>query len=332
MSSPFTSETYENIWKAHYCKGEEVVSFDFIKGAKFIKKGSLPLFINLGSNFTNGMTYTIDESANDFQSKVALIHDVHTRDAISYESTERFKLIKIAQYPGCYADISSYKTSDDILSACFNSSKSKYNFRRSLKLLEEGKDIAYKTYYGDIEKETYQHEMQFFKELLSRRFDDKNTHNTVLPMWDFYEELIYPMIQDKQVALNVIYDRAQPIAMSINFIDDNTLIIAMRTFDIDYNKMNIGNIEVYKLLEWSIKNGIKTLDFSKGIAEYKKRWTNDMYEFHHHILYDSKSILATTIAKSLAHFFTFKQYLRDKNVNEWYVRFIHLKKKILFQK
>lgn len=88
---------------------------------------------------------------------------------------------------------------------------------------------------------------------------------------------------------------------------------------------------MFRLLEWAIKNNIKILDFSKGEAEYKKRWTNDMYEFHHHILYVFKSIMATAIAKSLSNFFSFKQYLRDKNINEWYIRFIHLKKKMLIQ-
>lgn len=332
MNNPFTSTTYTDTWKNYYCKKQKVFSFDFINEARFTKKGRLPLYVNLGKNYTNGMTYSLNPLATDFEGKVALIHDVHTRDGSIYEGASRFKLVKVKQYPGCFGDISTFKSSDDIVNACFSSSKSRYNFRRSVKLLEENGEITYKVYFGAIDKETYSSEMSSFKELLSRRFDDKNTHNTVLPMWDFYESLLYPMILNKKVALNVIYDKKQPIAMSINFIDEKALVVAMRTFDIEYHKMNIGNIEVFKLLEWAIDNNIKILDFSKGEAEYKKRWTTDMYEFHHHILYDSKSIVASAIAKSLSNFFRFKQYLRDRNINEWYVRFIHLKKKILFQK
>lgn len=202
------------------------------------------MYVNLGHNFTNGMTYSLNPSNTDFIERVALIHDVHTRDGINYDGTNRFKLLKIPQYPGCYGSISGYKTSDDIITTCFSSSKSRYNFRRSIKLLEEGNEICYKVYYGDINKVTYDRGMAFFNDLLSRRFDDKNTHNTVLPMWNFYETLIYPMILNKQVALNDIYDKELPIAMSINFIDGKALVVAMRTFDIDYNKMNIGSVQV----------------------------------------------------------------------------------------
>lgn len=331
MSNPFTSDIFETTWKAFYCKGQKIFSFDSIGGVKFTKNAAMPLYVNLGRNYTNGMTYTINPSSADLKGKVALIHDVHTRDGINYEGTDRFKLIKISQYSGCYGDLKGYKNPDDIITGCFSSSKSRYNFRRSIKLLEEGNEIRYQVYYGDINKEIYDQEMANFKNLLNRRFDDKNTHNTVLPMWDFYEALIYPMIWNKQVALNVIYNKEMPIAMSINFLDGKALIVAIRTFDIDYNKMNIGNIEVFSLLGWAIKNYIEILDFSKGEAEYKKRWTNNRYEFQHHILYDSKSIIASAVAKSLSYYFSFKQYLRDKNINGLLVRVIHLKKKFLFQ-
>ena len=332
MTNPFTSETYTNIWAAHYCKGKSIVAFDTIKGIKFTKAKFLNVYINLGKNFTNGLSYTLFPDHKDFKNKVALIHDVIDYPDKNYTSLDHIKLIKVKQYKGVRGDLSNFKTSEDIITASFSSSKSKYNFKRSIKLLEEQHQITYKVYHGDIDKDVYDNEMAAFKNLISTRFDDKSEFNTVLPMWPFYKDLVYPLILEKKASLNVIYDKEQPIAMSINFIDAQTLIVAIRSFDISYHKMNIGNIEVFKLIEWCINNGITTLDFSKGEVDYKKRWSNDVYEFYHHILYDSSSLTSSIIGKSMAHYFNFKQYLRDKNVNNLYVRFLHLKKKVLFQK
>lgn len=332
MTNPFTSETYTNIWAKHYCIGKSIIVFDAIKGIKFTKTKYLPVYINLGENFTNGLSYTLSPNHKDFKNKVALVHDVIDYPDTNYTNTDGVKLIKVKQYKGVRGDLSNFKTSDDIISSSFSSSKAKYNFKRSIKLLEEQHQITYKVYCGSIDRTIYDKEMAAFKNLISTRFDDKSEFNTVLPMWPFYEDLIYPLILEKKASLNVIYDKEQPIAMSINFIDTQTLMVAIRSFDISYYRMNIGNIEIFKLIEWCISNGITTLDFSKGEVDYKKRWCNDVYEFYHHILYDSKSMTSSVIGRSMAYYFKLKQYLRDKNVNNLYVRFLHLKKKVLFQK
>ena len=60
---------------------------------------------------------------------------------------------------------------------------------------------------------------------------------------------------------------------------------------------------------------MKILDFSKGERDYKKRWCDSEYYFERHIIYDSKSMKATTTAKILEGFHDFKQYLRDKKIN-----------------
>jgi CelD/BcsL family acetyltransferase involved in cellulose biosynthesis len=167
-----------------------------------------------------------------------------------------------------------------------------------------------------------------FKDILGKRFDEKNTFNTVLPMWDFYEELIYPLIIEKKVVLNVVYNEAQPIAMSINFLNDDVLMVSIRTFDVDFNKMNIGNIEIYKLVEWCLENDVKTLDFSKGENYYKKRWTDTEYFYDHHIVYDKNSPSAVVIANGIVAFFKLKQFLRDKNVNSLYTKLKYLPKRL----
>ena len=71
-----------------------------------------------------------------------------------------------------------------------------------------------------------------------------------------------------------------------------------------------------KLIAWSIEQRLKIFDFSKGYFDYKERWASKKYDFEYHILYDSKSLIAKVLALAIASFFKFKQFLRDRNVNE----------------
>ncbi|SDS38571.1 Acetyltransferase (GNAT) domain-containing protein [Formosa sp. Hel1_31_208] len=330
-TNPYTSHTFENIWTQHYCKGKTVHSFEFFQNIKFSKTKKWPIYVNLGKNFTNGMNYSVDAKKRDFKGKVALIYDVPSFYDINFPEHHQIKLKKVKQYDGFYGDLSGFNTIDDVILANFSSSKSRYNFRRSLKQLHETADLQWTVYYGSIEKETYHREMAVFKSLLNKRFDDKNVFNTVLPMWAFFKDLIYEMIIEKRVVMNVLYNGTEPIAMSINFVSEDSISVAIRTFDIDYNKLNIGNIEIYKLIEWCLANDIKIIDFSKGENYYKKRWTDTQYHYDFHIIYDSKSLVSRLLGNILVRFFKFKQYLRDKNVNSLYVKLKHFKKRLLRQ-
>ncbi|WP_283636517.1 GNAT family N-acetyltransferase [Aquaticitalea lipolytica] len=332
-NNPFTSSTFEHIWIDHYCKRKKVVSIDGIKDVKFTKSKFFPIYVNLGKNFTNGMTYSISESISNFKNKVAIIYDVPNFFTVDYDEKSSIKLNKVRQYEAYYGNIGSIKSKDDILSTFFNSSKSKYNFKRNLRQFDETiPGNSYKVYFGHIDKSDYDREIKIFKELLSKRFDKISMFNTVLPMWDFYEELIYPLILEKKVVLSVVYNSNQPIALSINFLNDRMLTVSIRTFDIDYFKLNIGNIEIYKLIEWCIDNNIEIFDLSKGEGDYKMRWTTTEYFYDHHIIYDSKSITAVILGKLLIGHFQIKQYLRDQKINILYVKLKHIMKKLLFQK
>lgn len=315
-TNPFSTSTYESIWLNHFGKSQQPQQFNFIEGVRFIKGNKPSQFVNIGKNFTSGMFYQINDEAIDYKGKSFIVYDVpsYLDSKQSFGSTN-LKVLKLKQYKGLSIDIGQYKSIDDVVLKCFSSSKSRYNFRRSVKQLNEKHEISKKMFFGKIEKEEYTQLINDFQRILENRFDAINTHNTVLPMWDFYKEVLFPMINEKQVALFVIYDAGKPIAMSFNFVYDDNLVVALRTFDIDYSRMGLGNIEIYYLIEWCIENKIKILDFSKGESDYKERWCDTEYFYEHHLLYDSKSIKAKATVKIVAGFYNFKQYLRDKNIN-----------------
>lgn len=315
-TNPFASGTYEETWLNHFNNTQKPVGFKFIKGLRFFKEKKSFNYTNIGRNYTSGMLYSIEKNETDFKGQSFIVYDVPQYLDTEQHTHPDVKIIKLKQYKGLYVDIAKYKKIEDVLTANFKSSRSRYNFRSSIKKLKEQCDLSQKMFLGSIDKHEYDELIDHFQRILEIRFDKIGMHNTVLPMWDFYKDVLFPLINEKKVALFVLYDGAKPIAMSFSFVYDDIFVVALRTFDVSYSsRLAIGNVEIYYLIEWCINNGIKTLDFSKGETEYKERWCDVEYNYEHHVIYDSKSIKAKANALILAKKFAFKQYLRDKKVN-----------------
>ena len=104
----------------------------------------------------------------------------------------------------------------------------------------------------------------------------------------------------------VIYNDGIPIGINLNYHSENTLFKAITVFDVNYFKFSIGKLSVLNLLYWCFENGYEYSDFSKGYFDYKKIWSNTLYDFNYHILYDKKSIKAILIANSIESVFKLK--------------------------
>jgi hypothetical protein len=73
-------------------------------------------------------------------------------------------------------------------------------------------------------------------------------------------------------------------------------------------------------LEWFIKNNFRTIDFSKGNTEYKKRWANTEYDFEYHLFYKKNNIIIKMKAVWLLKKLQLKQALRNRNINTYYYK------------
>ena len=96
--------------------------------------------------------------------------------------TPDLKVQSLKHYKGFYVNVEQYKIIDDVVSKCYNSSKSIYNFRRSLMQLNENHDISFKMFLGNIERTEDDFLMTNFQRILEIRFESLGVHNTLLPM------------------------------------------------------------------------------------------------------------------------------------------------------
>lgn len=318
-SNPFFSSIFINIWHKHFNTKKLIYGFEFIKNIAFYKPTSLPLFINSGKNLTKGVSYSLDNKSakTDFKSKCFLIYDVPEFFNVKTNSnTKNLKLKKAKQYPGFLINLNKHENFNTYFKSTFSKS-SVQKFRRYNRRLEHCFSITYKMYYGEIDKKEYDFVFSYFNKLLTKRFDDKQTVNNNLnpEEWNFYYDVVYPLILEKKASLFVIYNDGIPITVRLNYFSEDIIFDAITVFDIDYSKFHIGKISIMKILEWAFDNNFNTFDFTKGYFDYKKKWGDLKYNFEYHIYYDSKSVITTLIANYLHSYFKLKQYLREKEIN-----------------
>tara|TARA_R110002051_G_scaffold138268_1_gene211020 strand:+ start:22545 stop:23798 length:1254 start_codon:yes stop_codon:yes gene_type:complete len=316
-NNPFLSDKFIAVWIKHFTAKKKRVTFKSVELLSFIKPTYLPLYINIGKTNTKGINYILNNiNSNELKRKVLLIYDFPTYITQEINSKSTIKFLKSKQYPGFLINLEKFKSLNEYMSATFSKS-SRYKLNKYKKRLENSFDIKYEVYYGSISKDHYLLLFEKFHSLLTKRFEDKQiTNNNLDPIeWEFYKEVTFPLILDKQASLFVIYDHNTPIAITLNFISKELLFDAITVFDIDYSKFHIGSITIMKQIEWCLENDFAYFDFSKGDFDYKRRWCTTEYKFEYHIIYDAKSILASLLAYSIYNFYRFKNYLREKNIN-----------------
>jgi len=280
----------------------------------------LPLFINVGKNITKGISYDVDgdKTSNDFKKKVVLIYDVPQYIKTNNEfSDKKIKQLKARQYPGYLTNLSNYKDFNTYLASKF-SKKSRYKFVSYKRNLENSFEISYKNLHGEISKQEYETVFKSFHNLLTKRFDEKlESNNNLDPAeWEFYKEVVFPLIIEKKASLFVVYNAKTPIAISLNYLSENTLIFAMTVFDTDFSQYNLGTVHLMELYKCCFEQKLETLDLSKGFYDYKTRWGDREYFFENHIIFDPNSLFCVVIAHTIANYFRLKQYLRDQKLNE----------------
>ena len=215
-------------------------------------------------------------------------------------------------------------TIDRFMARQFNSKKRNI-LTRYVKRLETCFDIEYRMFYGDINESDYNFVMQSLYKMIEARFKQRNELHKNLYEWDYLLENTYAEIINKNASLFVIYNRDEPIEISLNYHFDKVLFSYMSSYDINYSKFGLGHIEIYKQIEWCANNGYILFEMGVGGMDYKRRWSNNVYRYNHHIAYKKQSAkLKFLIAK-----IQLKEYLKSKKINEIYpkIRSLFVKKR-----
>tara|TARA_R110002167_G_scaffold303072_1_gene507379 strand:+ start:547 stop:1719 length:1173 start_codon:yes stop_codon:yes gene_type:complete len=207
--------------------------------------------------------------------------------------------------------------SRDVKTFIHNQYKKKFkdNILNSLSKLENCFTPVYKLYFGEIPLKEYDFLMRTLKGMLTARFNQRGDSAHTLQNWDYYKNTSFESINSKNASLFVIYANGEPVQISLNHHYKDVMFISIPSYDINFSKFSLGNISIYKLLEWCIKNEYTLLDLAYGDLEYKRRWCNYIYAFEHHILYPKNTLFVAIIANIEASIIRLKNTLKSKNMD-----------------
>ncbi|MBC8767855.1 GNAT family N-acetyltransferase [Arenibacter sp. BSSL-BM3] len=224
-----------------------------------------------------------------------------------------FKSKMVRQYQGYLVYLKDIDDSKAYLAQQLSKRNIKNLFAKQRKL-EGSNNISYTFHYGDITKEHYDFLLSEFYDMLEKRFLEKKMYNNNLLHWKYYYDLVYPMILEKRASLFVIYDGKKPITLTLNFHLKDIVFSYIQTYDIDYSNYNMGDISMLKHIEWCKKNDFSIFDLAMGQTDYKLKWCNHIYNYEHHLFYNSQSLFTRIKALILLNELRLRQYLRDKDI------------------
>jgi hypothetical protein len=222
-------------------------------------------------------------------------------------------LNKIPQYKGYLIDLTKFKNAEDLFSQTLSRNPRK-NFRAKKRKLESNHDISYGFYYGEIDKDYYDYLFATCYKLMVDRFQEKKIYNRNLIKWKSYHEFFYPEILNKRASVFVISDKTKPITITLNFHIADIVFSHIQIYDVNYSQYSMGDIAIYKNIEWCYENDFKIWDFSKGATANKLRWSNHIYQFSYHLFYNPKSLRSRVSSFLVAKKLALKQFLRDKGI------------------
>tara|TARA_R110002049_G_scaffold116271_2_gene268718 strand:- start:4109 stop:5263 length:1155 start_codon:yes stop_codon:yes gene_type:complete len=198
---------------------------------------------------------------------------------------------------------------------------------RSVNRLESSFNISYKMYFGYMERAHYQITMDALEQMISNRFQQRQGRNKDLDNWQKHCSQTLALINGKKASLFVIYNNEKPIEISLNYHLDHIMYSAISSFDLDYAKFSLGNIEIYKQLEWCLLNNMTFFDMGYGAFHYKKRWANTIYDFENYFISKRFGVLVFCAAFMAKYKFKTLNYLIDKHINDLFYDLIGYFKK-----
>ncbi|WP_217639588.1 GNAT family N-acetyltransferase [Algibacter pectinivorans] len=187
---------------------------------------------------------------------------------------------------------------------------------KNIKRLEMCFNVKYVFYHGEISKAQYSILMKALRDMLIKRFQQRNDANYRLSEWGKLVDSVYKLIKLKKASLFVIYNNNEPIQINVQYHFKDILIGSIASYNIDYQVFGLGNTGVYKQIEWCIENNYSIYDQGHGDLEYKRRWSNLIYNFKHHIVYSKSDLKSKFKANIEVLKVTTKAFLRKKKAVE----------------
>lgn len=280
------------------------------------EKGKIPDFYSRVSYLNNSETVfesTKYAKESTDQNIIYTVKSIPDYMSVKPHDNLGLGLKKVSQYEqGCAILLDEINNLDAYLS-----SKSKSNAKatkRSIHRLEQCFDPEYTMFHGYISRQDYDSLMDSLQSMLIKRFEQLGEKNKRLEEWNRFYDRLFTLINTDRASIFVIYINKKPISITLNYHYHKLFFSAISSYDIDYSKFGLGHIEIFKQLEWCLAHKYKVFEMGLGAYEYKQRWSNLVYDFDFHFIYDKKSLPVVIFVQLKKLKVELNEFLISKNV------------------
>ncbi|MBS9463881.1 GNAT family N-acetyltransferase [Flagellimonas sp. 389] len=280
----------------------------------FLEKKTTSLYNpRLKNHLTQKSVLTENSFLNIINSKVIIVKDIPDYIEVIGQESHSYKCKKVPQYKGFLINLLRYQDIKDYLIDNLNKRNRKNLFSKRNKLHGEYQ-IRYECYHKKIDKFDYDLIFDRFYILLEQRFREKKVYNRYLMDWQKLHEETYQKILNGDASLYVIFNEKEPISITLNFHLGDIVFSHIHTYDIEYSKYNLGDINMFANIEWCLDNKISIFDLSMGKTYNKQKWCNYEYRFMYHVYYNSDSLFGRLSSSMVMLKLKLIQYLRNKGI------------------
>ena len=202
----------------------------------------------------------------------------------SPKNKENYNIISFYRVENFYINLEGFTSAEDYLKSQMGS-KSRSQLRMRKQRLEKCFDVEYKFYHGKIDEQKYNEIFDAFEHLIKKRFNQRGDLFSQKNNLSTIRANSYQMILKKKSSFFVIYADRKIIDVCLNYHFQNVVQHFIRSYDIDYSKFGLGQIDIYKQLEICFEYNFTIFDFMWGKMKYKTRWSNKSELYKHDFIY-----------------------------------------------
>ncbi|WP_396590114.1 GNAT family N-acetyltransferase [Allomuricauda sp. R78024] len=276
----------------------------------FEKGRVIPHYESIRNNTNNKIIYGNKTFSENGNSEIVVVGCVPPYFDIKINKEDRCNAFEIPSRLGFMANLEGYSNVDDYMKD--NLKRQRKQINRKIRRLEQCFDISYKSYYGEIKREEYDMLFDSFRLMIQKRFSQKGMQHEGLKRWKEYKQNVYDLILLKKATLFTICVKDKPIAISLGYNYQNILVSTICSYDIDYAKFGLGQIDTVKNVEWCLNNGFDRYDMMWGDLRYKREWSNVIFTYKSHIIYCGASIGKMATAYVVGRLAVLKKLLSAK--------------------
>lgn len=154
------------------------------------------------------------------------------------------------------------------------SKKRMKTLRYSLRALQRDRTVELKEFDGD--DDSLKSQLQILFELHKNRWlaETGKSKFTERRTCDFYFEVSKVLRQNGWLSFTFLNVDGKPASIIWGFKYNNAWMDMTPVFNPEYSKFSVGQIQIMKIIESAIREGLHKCDFLKGGSEYKSRWTS----------------------------------------------------------